>query len=454
MAISLLGGITNPFQKTGGMSVYTPPTAQPAGTVGMSTPQGTKYVPTAPTTPTPVAMGVTAKTPANSMPTPAMGLPKTQQNPVVTPAPVTPITSTPAPTFPGLLGQAANQAGTLNTQAGTINNTATQIGQQGQMSPEELEARNQLNQMGGVANSAGLLARETSPEVYLQQGRENLARQSAEAARQSLAGTVDAYAAERAANTGAYQQQASAQNSAGGLQNAAGGLLTAAAGQAQPQLGSIGQVPFSPVSQEQGSPLGAPGGTAADAAKVQGGFNGAVAAATAPGTVQAQNTITSGTTGVNTAAQGYQQTAQNYNQMSALNSTADLQAKQVQNVFASTGLNNVSSTDYNTAINKLSGRLGSANVTALNTSLQELRTAYTNLLSSTGMTPTGSEAQSLDVLNSGSTPAQISQAIYQLQTAAYNRLQPQYQQMQQYQNAGGIGGSTGNTPTSGAQGWL
>lgn len=83
----------------------------------------------------------------------------------------------------------------------------------------------------------------------------------------------------------------SQQNIQSGLQQA--GTL------AQPQLGAIGQVPYSPTSQTQGSILGTTqqGGVAA-AGNLLGQLQGAQVAGAAPGQAQASNTQVAGTAGV------------------------------------------------------------------------------------------------------------------------------------------------------------
>jgi len=117
-------------------------------------------------------------------------------------------------------------------------------------------------------------------------------------------------------------------------------------------------------------------------------------------------------------------------------------------VLQSTGLNQ-GVPEYNKAINSLSGRLGNANVTALTSAVTEMQNVYSQLLSSGGTTPSGSEAQALALLSPNSTPAQINAAIQQLQTAAYNKLSGQYQQLQT-ENSALQSGNSNNTTSSGA----
>lgn len=173
--------------------------------------------------------------------------------------------------------------------------------------------------------------------------------------------------------------------------------------------------------------------------------SGAAATAEAPGTAAATNIITAGTAATTGTAASLQSTIGTYNDMSALNTTANQQAATVQSVLQGTGLNQ-NAPAFNQPINQLSGQLGSAKVTALTSAVTEMQNVYSQLLSSGGTTPSGSEAQALALLSPNSTPAQINSAISQLQTAAYNKLSGQYSQLQTENSAlqSGTGGSTGN----------
>jgi hypothetical protein len=270
---------------------------------------------------------------------------------------------------------------------------------------------------------------------------------------------------------------------------------------AQPQLGAIGQVPYLPGSGQQGAVLGsqAPGGLAG-AAALQGGYNGALAEAAAQGTgtaqgIQAQaaapgvgaaagtqalaaaqgtgqatgieaqaaapgqtaasNYQTTGTAQAGSASSGYDSANKTYQTMNGASNFFDTQAATLQSVLASSGLNQGS--PYLTSkINSLSSQLGSSKVAALTAAVSETQTAYNALLSSSGQTPTASEEQSLSVLNPNSTPAQISAAIGQLQTAAYNKLSAQYGVVSNYYSQLGQGNtvnsgssSTGSSSTGG-----
>lgn len=143
------------------------------------------------------------------------------------------------PSFGGLLGQSVSQAG-------VINDTANKIGEQGQMTPEESIARQKLAQLTGQKGDA-IANIETHPsDINFQMGREAVLNRNVQAQEQSLGQQISGYSAERAANTGAYQGQASAQQGAGGL-------ITQAAGQIAPV-----QVPYSNqyINPLTGQPVG------------------------------------------------------------------------------------------------------------------------------------------------------------------------------------------------------
>lgn len=158
----------------------------------------------------------------------------------------------------------------------------------------------------------------------------------------------------------------------------------------------------------------------------------------------AKNIGTVGTTPTDTAATGYASSQQAYIGASTAYTTAQLQAKNVQDILAKSGINSSNSQDWNTVVNKLSTRLGSANQTAYIAGLAELKQTYTNLLASVGAaTPTVNGQQATDIFSPASTPSQIAAAVSALDNAAYAKLAPLYQQYQTYQaQLGGSGGST------------
>lgn len=159
------------------------------------------------------------------------------------PSPVTSNTNTSTSgllTYPSLVGG-------ISRQAGTINKTAEQIGAAGQMTPEEVAARQELARLKGetAEKSQNIL---THPGVGgFAMGRDAINQRYAQGQESTLAEQISAYAAERAAAQGAYQGQSAAQQGAGGL-------MGTAAGYAQP-VTQFGQL-TNPQSGEVVSPSG------------------------------------------------------------------------------------------------------------------------------------------------------------------------------------------------------
>lgn len=187
--------------------------------------------------------------------------------------------------------------------------------------------------------------------------------------------------------------------------------LNSAAGYAQPQLGSISSIVYNPLDNTQQNVLGnnVPGGLSG-AASLQGGYNAALS-----------NAQTQGTTATNIAAQGATQAVQNYNNLNAANTQFEGQASQLLTTLTQGQLNGSLPT-ANKIINSLGGNLGSPQVAALNAAFAETQAAYTNLLSSSGGTPTSQDQQAISALDINSTPQQIAQSIQQLQAAAKIKL--------------------------------
>ena len=173
------------------------------------------------------------------------------------------------------------------------------------------------------------------------------------------------------------------------------------------------------------------------------GSNSFIDIAKMKGSVDAaqQNAQTAGTAEINAANTGYQNAVQDYGNMSATNNAAEAQITQVKNLLSQTGLNQ-GIPDYTKAVNTLQTKMGSTAYTKLVASITELQNIYSNLLATSGTTPTGSESQALSLLNPNSTAEQINASIGQLQVAAYNRLNAQYGKMQTFQNNLGGGSST------------
>lgn len=298
----------------------------------------------------------------------------------------------------------------------------------------------------GAAFESGQLTTGTSPVA---QGNAAITAQTTAAQQQALATGESAALQGTAQQLTAQNQAANATNEAGGLAYTGQGLqqsgLYNAAGLAQPMLGSIGQVPFSPLNQAQGSPLGAPGGTAADAASVAGQFQGAQAAAAAPGQAQATNIQSGGTAITGANAQGLAQSIQQETELNTAASNATALAGQVKTAMTGSGLDLTNSTDANTAINNLQSRLGNSAYTQLNIAVNDARNAYQAILTSTGATPTDAGAAANQNINANMSPNQILAAIDQLSQGVSARQKSQHQQTQQYQSQ--LNGS-GNSGTS------
>jgi hypothetical protein len=168
---------------------------------------------------------------------------------------------------------------------------------------------------------------------------------------------------------------------------------------------------------------------------------------------QQANIATQGTAGTEIARQGLQQMTQQYVDTTTAAEFAHQQANAVSNILEQTGLNNISSTDYNKALNQLKGRFSDVNFAALNTALTEAQVAYTNLLSTGGGTPSGREAQAIGTLNINQSAAAINASIQELENAVSRRLQAQYGALQQYNQNLGTGGTVGGSqPSAGGSG--
>lgn len=263
--------------------------------------------------------------------------------------------------------------------------------------------------------------------------------------------------------------------------------LTSTLSQVGPQLGAYGQTYYNPLDPSSGG--NASGITSGWASFLAGGGDPSQVPATVSSnpvlwqqTLQAakqqnpsfdvntalgqaasrqSNASTAGSTVLNTAAQGYQTTTQNYNQMTAVNSAAHTQSLNLKNILDKTGINASDPTLFNKGLNTLQRNFSSTDYASFTTALAELQNMYGQLLQTGGGTPTGNEQQALNVLNANSSASAISAAISQLEQASYAKLQAQYTQangyLQQLQggdqggmsNAGaGTGGNSGTISTS------
>lgn len=186
-----------------------------------------------------------------------------------------------------------------------------------------------------------------------------------------------------------------------------------------------------------------PAGTNALLSALGPSFN--INASNAEAAAQASNIGTQGTLNTTIGAAGAQQATSNYVAAQTAYQTASSQATNLQNTLASTGINN-NPQFVNQKINALQNQLGSANYASFITTLNETKQAYTSLLSSVGAsTPTVNGQAATDIFNENSTPAQINAAIDALNTAAYAKLQPLYDQIGTYSNIGTSGSGSSST---------
>jgi hypothetical protein len=195
-------------------------------------------------------------------------------------------------------------------------------------------------------------------------------------------------------------------------QGQAQSALNSAGNLAQPQLGSIGQVPFSPTNYSQGSPLGAPGGTAADAAKVLGGFQGAQAAAAAPGQAQASNTQTAGTASTNSYAGIYNTAntnAANYSQQQSAINAVGSQALNLLNSIPDRS----SSQFANAKLNQLATQFSSPEYAAFNTAIQSLQARIGQALQA-GEIPTAATGNAQAIANGNLTVGALASTLQQV----------------------------------------
>jgi len=363
-------------------------------------------------------------------------------------------TGTPTtPTYSGLVSTILDRASKSNQEVSdAFNNAAT--------------ARDNLQKFrASVADATkGIYSAPTSARVM--QGRDQ-ALQVANASKEAALGSelTSAETAYNAALTGQGQQF---------------NLLSSALNASQPTLGQYGQTFYNPLDPSSassganeivtgwaqylaggGDPNQVPAAVSGNpvlwqqtlsAAKQQNpSFDVNTALGAAAG--RQTNASTAGTAITSTAAQGYQTTTQNYNQMTAYNNAAHTQAGNLLNILNKTGINANNPTLFNKGVNTLQRNFSSTDYAAFTTALAELQNMYSQLLQTGGGTPSGNEQQALNVLNPNSSAAAIGAAVAQLEQAAYAKLQAQYNQangyLQQLQGggagAGAGGGSTGGT---------
>ncbi len=169
---------------------------------------------------------------------------------------------------------------------------------------------------------------------------------------------------------------------------------------------------------------------------------------------QQSNITTQGTLGTNIAAAGLSSVTPQYVQVEANANAAKQQAGRALQILEETGLNNVSSTDYNRVANELRSRMGDPNFAAFQTAIEEAKNFYTSVLAGGGGTPSGQQeiANSIAALNTNSPISAIVASLRELESASATRLQSFAAQQQQFQSnlGGGGGGFSGGGTGSGS----
>lgn len=358
---------------------------------------------------------------------------------------------TPSTSFSGLLGAAANQAN-------TINQTATQIGQQTQMSPAEQQANAAAANLQKQAAAALGDVGTQGWSAAFQQGQEGLINRNINAqlaAQQQIAQT---YAQQRQTNATALGAEASAQQGAGGL-------LSGLAGQAAPvtQFGQLtnpqnGQVispaggnPQLNTAVQQAAQLIKNGASIADATSASG-----LSAFGVPGT-QALTALLSGSSGgtynpsaVNAVTQQNLSQGQTYQgvaqELSNAIQTMEPIAQKLVTFIQQTGQNPATSPLVNTAIANVNAQLYPAQVATLNAAVNDIRSYAIQVLGSqSGANPTDvtSAISSFDFSKFSATD--LAQFLGDLQNMANIRLS----QAQSAMSAGYGSNTVGSGPAAG-----
>ena len=317
----------------------------------------------------------------------------------------------------------------------------------------------------GVRQSTGEMSTGTSP---VGEGNARLTAQATAAIQQQL-GTQQGNAL-TSAGLGQTQQELgqSALNQAGGLTQPSGSypfVFDPATGQYKnvSDGGGIqspqdvakavmsGQMTYQQAQQSLGY-MGQVGDSSLQQAIIAAGGN--PLELQAQGEATQQNIGSQSTAQTDIARRGLEQSTSDYMNMTNAAQYADTQAKAVQDILkAVPELNSVSSTDYNKALNALKSRFGDENFASLQTALIEARSAYANLLSTGGQTPSGNEAQTIATLDMSQPVWAINASIQQLNNAVSRRLTAQRDTMSTYQSQLNSGGNSsqsgGNSYTSG-----
>lgn len=365
-----------------------------------------------------------------------------QPPPQGTPAPG----STQAPTYPGLISSQASFNPFANPNVSQPYNQAQELNtelQQSRTNEANAVAQNRLNPIP--------IGDQTGREAVLQnqyQGQQNALASELQGESSlystGLTGTGQQLSGLNAATSNAAPIQASYSNQI--LNPQTGQPLSGTSNAMQTAVSNaINQIKAGGGYQNAAATLSSfgPAGTNALLSALGPSFN--INASNAEAAAQASNIGTQGTLNTNIGAAGAQQATQNYVAANTAYQTADAQSKNLVSTLTSTGINN-NPQFVNQKINALSNQLGSANYASFITALNETKQAYTNLLSSVGAsTPTVNGQQATDIFNENSTPAQINAAIAALNTAAYAKLQPLYDQIGTYSNIGSTNSNASST---------
>jgi len=333
-------------------------------------------------TTTPATMGVRAVSPSTNVQAPPSTLPKPQVQ--STSIPVKSISngqqgvSSPLYNQNAVAGNVGSLDPSLNRQSAQIDNTQTSpqsamqpptptysgiLGQLVQTASQPSQAyldqiaqANQYNQALNQSrmNEATGLAQNFSNPIPLefQQGRAQVLQNQ--------------YLQQQGALANAFQGAAGLVGQANTQQQLQQTGLGTAAGYAKPELGSIGQVPYSPIDLSQGNILGTtqPGGIGA-AGNLLGQFQGAQTAGAAQGGVQAQQYA---------QVQGYK---------SALQQGQNLQS-QLTDLITSFGLNPSDVNVVNQGLQKIAQNTSSPQYKMLSNYVNDVANTYSQILTPPG----------------------------------------------------------------------
>lgn len=467
-------------------SKYTP--EQQSQIMGGKTPSGPIQSLSQPTAPAPQRSGTTnytAPVTTSSTPTTPVGA-TTNVGSTPSPSPIKGMVTPPAKATDSLYGGLVKDIRGMSKASNEQKRLQQRLEQEAQANKAIGEQARQLSEQYGkeIAQvgklGAGAVAGNLSTgSNIVGSGNAAIASQSASQRMQALS------QAQNAALAGTGQQLTGQSQTQTGLTSALGSANTqqqlglsglgTAAGYAQPQVAAYGQTVFDPTTgqysggnldpQTQATNLAQQvmsGAMTYDQALASLGYAGSAGAnflnnaitgaggnplqLQATGNVQQANITTTGTLGTNIAAAGLGNITPQYVQTEANVNAAKEQAGRALNILQQTGLNNVSSTDFNKAANELRSRMGDPNFAAFQTAINEAKNFYTSVLAGSGSTPSGNEeiASQIAALNTNSPISAIVASLKELEFASSTRLQSLSSQQGQYNaNLGGGGYSGG-----------